>query len=33
VHYASDVVAGFFLCIVWLGFSFWAMRKFKHKLG
>jgi|SRR6478672_7537187 undecaprenyl-diphosphatase len=33
VHYASDVVAGFFLCLVWLGFSFWAMRKFKHKLG
>ncbi|MGZ3846445.1 MAG: phosphatase PAP2 family protein [Flavisolibacter sp.] len=32
VHYASDVVAGFCLCIVWLGFSFWAMRKFKYKL-
>ena len=33
VHYASDVVAGFCLCIVWLGLSFWAMRKFQNKLG
>jgi undecaprenyl-diphosphatase len=33
VHYASDVVAGFCLCIVWLGFSFWIMRKYKHKLS
>jgi undecaprenyl-diphosphatase len=33
VHYASDVVAGFSLCTVWLGFSFWVMRKFKHKLS
>jgi undecaprenyl-diphosphatase len=32
VHYASDVIAGFCLCIVWLGLSFWVMRKFKHKL-
>lgn len=33
VHYASDVVAGFCLCAVWLGFSFWVMRKYKHKLS
>ncbi len=33
VHYASDVIAGFCLCIVWLGFSFWVMRKFKHSLS
>lgn len=33
VHYASDVVAGFCLCVVWLGLSFWAMRKFQNKLG
>lgn len=32
VHYASDVVAGFCLCIVWLGFSFWAMKKFRYRL-
>jgi undecaprenyl-diphosphatase len=33
VHYASDVVAGFCLCIVWLGLSFWIIRKYKHKLS
>jgi undecaprenyl-diphosphatase len=33
VHYASDVAAGFFLCIVWLGISFWLMRKYRHKLS
>lgn len=27
VHYASDVVAGFCLCIVWLGISFWLLKK------
>ena len=32
VHYASDVVAGFLLCIVWLSISFWVMKKFKRKL-
>ena len=32
VHYASDVVAGFCLCIVWLGISFWLMKKYQHKL-
>lgn len=32
VHYTSDVLAGFCLCIVWLGFSFWIMRKYKQKL-
>ena len=33
VHYASDVIAGLFLCVVWLGFSFWVIRKYKHKLS
>lgn len=33
VHYASDVLAGFCLCILWLGPSFWIMRKFEHKLS
>lgn len=33
VHYASDVVAGFCLCIVWLGLSFWAIKKYQHKLS
>ena len=33
VHYASDVIAGFFLCAVWLGFSFWIIKKYKHKLS
>lgn len=32
VHYASDVVAGFCLCIVWLAISFWVMKKYQHKL-
>lgn len=32
VHYASDVLAGFCLCIVWLAFSFWIMRRYKQKL-
>jgi undecaprenyl-diphosphatase len=27
VHYASDVIAGFCLCVVWLLFSFWALEK------
>lgn len=31
VHYASDVVAGFFLCVVWLSLSFWLMHKFEKK--
>lgn len=33
VHYGSDVVAGFCLCIVWLGISFWVMKKYQHKLS
>lgn len=33
VHYASDVVAGFCLCIVWLSVSFWIIKKFQHKLN
>ncbi|MGZ3838315.1 MAG: phosphatase PAP2 family protein [Flavisolibacter sp.] len=31
VHYASDVIAGLCLCIVWLGTSFWVMEKFSKK--
>ncbi len=33
VHYASDVIAGLCLCILWLGFSFWLMKKFDNKLS
>ena len=33
VHYASDVIAGFCLCITWLSISFWIMRKFERKLS
>lgn len=29
VHYASDVIAGFCLCIVWLVTSFWIFNKLK----
>lgn len=31
VHYASDVIAGFCLCLVWLTVSFWALQKIKRK--
>ncbi len=31
VHYASDVVAGFFLCLVWLGISLWMLNQFDRK--
>jgi undecaprenyl-diphosphatase len=33
VHYASDVIAGFCLCLVWLGASFWIIKKFERKLS
>jgi undecaprenyl-diphosphatase len=33
VHYASDVMAGFCLCIIWLSVSFWIMKKFSKKLS
>jgi len=33
VHYASDVIAGFFLCILWLSISFWVMKKFGRSLS
>ena len=33
VHYASDVVAGFLLCIVWLVASFWILKKFSKILS
>lgn len=32
VHYASDVVAGFCLCMVWLALSFWTVKKFSNRL-
>jgi len=31
VHYASDVIAGFCLCIVWLVAAFWLLKKFGRK--
>ena len=31
VHYASDVIAGFCLCIVWLVGAFWLLKKFGRK--
>lgn len=31
VHYASDVIAGFCLCLVWLAVSFWAFQKLKRR--
>ncbi|MFL5774505.1 MAG: phosphatase PAP2 family protein [Flavisolibacter sp.] len=31
VHFASDVIAGFFLCVVWLGLSLWILKKFDRK--
>ena len=33
VHYASDVIAGLCLCIVWLCASLWLMKKFDKKLS
>ena len=27
LHYASDVIAGFCLCVFWLSISFWVLRK------
>lgn len=31
VHYASDVIAGFCLCLVWLVLSFWVFRWLRKK--
>lgn len=31
VHYASDVIAGFCLCMVWLGLSIWLLKKIDKK--
>ncbi|MDQ6609441.1 MAG: phosphatase PAP2 family protein [Bacteroidota bacterium] len=31
VHFASDVIAGFCLCLVWLAASFWALQKINRK--
>jgi membrane-associated phospholipid phosphatase len=31
VHYASDVIAGLCLCIVWLGASLWLLKKYGKK--
>jgi membrane-associated phospholipid phosphatase len=33
VHYASDVVAGFCLCVLWLGASLWLLKRFDKKQG
>ncbi len=31
VHYASDVIAGFCLCLVWLTLSFWVLQKMRKR--
>jgi undecaprenyl-diphosphatase len=31
VHYASDVIAGIFLCTAWLGISLWLLKKLDKK--
>lgn len=31
VHYPSDVIAGFFLCVIWLGISFWVLHMVRGK--
>jgi undecaprenyl-diphosphatase len=31
VHYPSDVIAGFLLCVIWLGVSFWVLHSIRGK--
>lgn len=31
LHYASDVIAGFWLCVIWLSLSFWVTNKLDKK--
>lgn len=31
VHYPSDVIAGFFLCVIWLGISFIVLHRMRGK--
>lgn len=31
VHFASDVIAGFLLCVIWLGVSLWILKKFDKR--
>jgi membrane-associated phospholipid phosphatase len=31
VHFASDVIAGFCLCIIWLSITLWLLKKFDRK--
>jgi undecaprenyl-diphosphatase len=31
VHYASDVIAGLCLCLVWLGLSFWLLNRIEKR--
>ena len=31
VHYPSDVIAGFFLCVIWLGVSFFVLHRVRGK--
>lgn len=31
VHYPSDVIAGFFLCVIWLGISFIVLHRLRGK--
>jgi membrane-associated phospholipid phosphatase len=31
VHYPSDVIAGFLLCLIWLGISFWVLHSIRGR--
>jgi len=31
VHYPSDIIGGFLLCVVWLGISFWVLHAIRGK--
>jgi undecaprenyl-diphosphatase len=31
VHYPSDVIGGFLLCLIWLGISFWVLHAVRGK--
>ena len=31
VHYPSDVIGGFLLCLIWLGISFWVLHAIRGK--
>jgi undecaprenyl-diphosphatase len=31
MHFASDVIAGFCLCVIWLGISFWVIERIEKR--